>query len=100
MPDVLISEITQAIDKIKLHGVVQDDFFTSKNSMYGSMIEEFENVEEVATNMVTAHFKNHSLYTPLERLGELTLQDVNEQLETMFCEEKSTVFTIMPMGGK
>lgn len=96
-PDILIKEIDEAVKEIKEKGISEDDFITSKNAMYGSMIVDFENVEEVATNIVTAFFKGNTAYTALETLSALTLEDVNNQLKDMFREDKRTVFKIMPM---
>ncbi|MEG2082934.1 MAG: insulinase family protein, partial [Oscillospiraceae bacterium] len=48
-PEVLIAEVEAAIDKMKKDGITNEQFETSKNAMYGSMIMDFENVEEVAT---------------------------------------------------
>ena len=99
-PDVLLKEIEMAIDELKTEGVTEEDFFTSKNSMYGSMIVDFENVEEVATNMASAFFKGRTAYTALETLSAITLEDVNNQLKNMFRADKRTVFTVMPLEGK
>jgi len=96
-PDVLLKEIDDAIKELKQAGISEDDFITSKNSLYGSMIVDFENVEEVATNMAAAHFKDRTAYTALETLSIITLDDVNSQLQNMFREDKRTVFTVMPM---
>ncbi|MBR5520607.1 MAG: insulinase family protein [Oscillospiraceae bacterium] len=96
-PDILIGEITAAIDQLKESGISEDDFITSKNAMYGSMVMDFESVEEVATNAATAHFKGRTAYTALEELSELTLEYVNSQLKNMFRADKKTVFTVMPM---
>ena len=95
-PEILIEEIEAAIKKLKATGVSNEEFITTKNSMYGSMIVDFENVEEVATNLVTAHFNNRSVYTPIDVLSKLTLDQVNSQLATMFNKDKSTVFTVLP----
>ena len=97
-PDVLLSEIEQAIAELKTTGISEDDFITSKNCMYGSMVVDFESVEEVATNIASAHFKGRTAYTSLEELSALTLEDVNRQLRGMFREDKRTVFTVMPVG--
>lgn len=96
-PDVLVSEIKQAVEELKSSGISEDDFITSKNSLYGSMIIDFENVEEVATNMAAAHFKGRTAYTALETLSTLTLEDVNAQLKNMFRSDKHTVFKILPL---
>ena len=99
-PDVLIKEIEDAIDELKKDGIGEDDFLTSKNSMYGSMIVDFENVEEVATNIASAHFKGRTAYTALETLSAISLEDVNAQLSEMFRKDKRTVFTVMPLEEK
>ncbi len=99
-PDILLAEIENAISELKTTGITEDDFKTSKNSMYGSMVVDFESVEEVATNMATAHFKGRTAYTALEELSALTLEDVNNQLKNMFRSDKRTVFTVLPMEGE
>ena len=93
-PNVLLQEIEQAIDDLKKEGINEDDFLTSKNSMYGSMIVDFENVEEVATSIANAHFKGRTAYTALETLSGITLEDGNSQLQTMFRRDQRTVFTV------
>ena len=99
-PDVLLTEIELAIDELKTEGITEEDFLTSKNSMYGSMIVDFENVEEVATSIASAFFKGRTAYTAIETLSSITLEDVNNQLKSMFRNDKRTVFTVMPLEGK
>lgn len=99
-PDILLNEIEMAIDELKKEGISEEEFFTSKNSMYGSMIVDFENVEEVATSIANAHFKGRTAYTALETLSGITLEDVNSQLQTMFRQDKRTVFTVLPLEDK
>ncbi len=99
-PDILLNEIEMAIDELKKEGISGEDFFTSKNSMYGSMIVDFENVEEVATSIANAHFKGRTAYTALETLSGIILEDVNSQLQTMFRQDKRTVFTVLPLEDK
>lgn len=97
-PDRLISEIQNAIDVLKTSGINEDDFITTKKSLYGNMIVDFENAEDVATNMVSSHFKGRNLYTNLDVLSELTLDEANAQLKQMFRHGKRTVFTIAPQN--
>ena len=96
-PQILLDEINCAIEQLKAEGITEDDFITSKNAMYGSMIMDFESVEEVATNIAAAHFKGRNVYTALEQLSVLTLDDINAQLKNMFRQDKKTVFTVMPL---
>ena len=70
-PQLLVSEIWQAIDKIKENGITQEEFDISKNAMYGSMVVDFENVEEVATSIVNQYFKGNTVYNSLEIFKEI-----------------------------
>ena len=96
-PQLLVSEVQQAIDKIKENGITEEEFAISKNAMYGSMVVDFENVEEVATSLVNQYFKGNTAYNSLEIFKEITLEDVNAQLRTMFNMDKRTVFTALPL---
>ncbi len=96
-PKLLISEVQQAISDLKKNGISQQQFEISKNAIYGSMIVDFENVEEVATSAVNQYFRGCNVYNSLEIFKEITLEDVNNQLMTMFDTEKCTVFTAEPL---
>ncbi len=98
-PRTLLDEIDRAIMKLKEEGVSKEDFETTRRAMYGNMIVDFENVEEIASSMVSAHFKGRDLYTYLDTLSSLTLDKVNEQLGRMFRDGMKTVYTILPMEG-
>ncbi len=99
-PELLLEEVDKAVRKLKENGVSEEDFITVKNSLYGNMIVDFENIEEIASNMVTAHFKGRDLYTYLNTISQVTLDDVNDQLRKMFREDRKTVFTILPSEGE
>ena len=96
-PDTLIDEIEKAIKELKETGIGEEDFTITKNSIYGSMIMSFENVEEVATEMANAHFKGGNLYTAMDTLAALTLDDVNSQLKNMMRDDKKSVFKVLPL---
>ncbi len=99
-PELLLEEVDKAVRKLKESGISEEDFITVKNSLYGNMIVDFENIEEIASNMVTAHFKGRDLYTYLDTISQVTLDDVNDQLRKMFREDRKTVFTILPLEGE
>ncbi len=96
-PEVLSKELEKAIRALKEEKIKEEEYRISKNSLYGSLVVDFENVEEVAGNIIASHFKNHTAYAQMDTLKEITLEDVNNQLSKMFCEDRKTVFTVMPM---
>ncbi len=98
-PRKMIIETENAVKTLKEKGISEDDFLVVKNSMYGDMIVDFEDIEVVANNIVASHFRNENLFSALETLSSITLEDVNCQLKTMFRDDKKCVFTIMPGGG-
>ncbi len=96
-PDVLVKEIEKTITELKQRGLSNEEFTIIKNSLYGSMIVDFENAEEITSNMLSSHFKNETAYHQIETLKSIKLEDVNNQLNEMFCDDMKTVFTIKPM---
>lgn len=99
-PQQLIEKVKEAIADLKQNKITKEQFDISRNAMYGSMIVDFENVEEVATNAVNQYFKGNSIYNSIEQLKNITLEDVNNQLQTMFNEDKMCVFTAYPTEGE
>ncbi len=97
-PEILSNELLKAILTLKSTGITEEEYTISKNSLYGSLIVDFENVEEVAGNMLAAAFKEYTVYDQINTLKEITLEDVNNQLSNMFDTNRKTVFTVLPIN--
>lgn len=92
--DLLLAEIA----RVKKDGVDKQLFALCKNMMYGELVSDLENIDDVASGMASAHFKNRSQADEIAALAMLEAEDVNAALASMLCEERSATVIIRPAG--
>ncbi len=88
--DLLFNEIKSMRD----NGVDEEVFKLCKNLMYGEMVSDLENVEDVASSLSNSFFKGYTSAQAFETLALLSVDDVNNALQNMLNEQKSVVVTI------
>ncbi len=89
--------LLEEIARQKSEGVDEELFILCKNQLYGELVQELENVEDVASALASSFFRGHSPADEIETLAALTIEDVNEALRTMLCEERSATLLIRPI---
>ena len=76
-------------------GFDEEKFKIVKNSMYGMMIKNFENVESCANTMLSAYILGDiSAYAPIETLYEITLDDLQNDIEKLFNIDCSAISVV------
>lgn len=96
-PELVRSLILEEIEKIRKSGVDEELFNLCKNSMYGSLIQDLESVEDMASGMASTFFKGYTLYDEIEALANVTKQDIDNALQNMCLEENSAYVIIRPI---
>lgn len=96
-PELVSSLILNEIEKLRKSGVDEELFNLCKNSMYGSLIQDLESVEDMASGMASTFFKGHTLYDEIEALANVTKQDVDSALQYMCLEKNSVQVIIRPV---
>lgn len=85
------------IERYMSEGFDEEKFKIIKNSMYGAMIKNFENVESCANTMLASYILGDiSAYAPIETLSEVTLEDLSRDIGKLFninCSAISVVKT-------
>lgn len=89
---LLLAEIA----RLRAEGVDSELFALCKNQTYGGLIQALESTDAAATNMTTSFFKGCTLAQEITAIGSLTVQDANEALQTLLCEERSATVVIQP----
>ncbi|MCD7727967.1 MAG: insulinase family protein [Ruminococcus sp.] len=87
--------IYKEIERYKAEGFDEEKFKIIKNSMYGSMIKNLENVESCASTMLSAYILGDlSAFAPIETLSQVTLEDLQNDLDKLFNIDSSAISVV------
>ncbi|MEG2843610.1 MAG: insulinase family protein, partial [Ruthenibacterium sp.] len=95
-PEKVRALLLDEIKRIKQEGISTELFTLCKNMMYGEMVQDLENIEDVAAGMAGAFFKNRTPADEITALAALTAEEVNAALQNMLCETASATVIIRP----
>ncbi len=96
-PEKAAAEIRAEAEKYKKSGIGKKEFERTRRKIYGRLVMLYNDVEEIAQNMVDAQFNNEGLFDELEVCASLTVEDVNEKLNDVLCGENSALSVILPL---
>lgn len=87
--------INAEIERYKAEGFDDEKFKIVKNSMYGSMIKNFDNVENCANSLISAYIAGDlSAFAPIEALAGVTAEDLLRDLPLLLDTEQSAISVI------
>ncbi len=92
-----VSEIIkEKIREIKKTGISTADFEMCRKKLYGREIMSYNDVDELANNLIAADFMNEGLFDEFETLRILTPDEANEFLSKVLDEKYSALSVIFP----
>lgn len=95
-PKATASIIKEKIREIKSQGISKEDFERARKKLYGREIMSYNDVDELANNLIAASFMGEDLFDEFEMLKVLTCEDVDEFLDKILNEEYSALSVILP----
>lgn len=88
--------IKEKIRSFKKSGISADDFERARKKLYGREIMSYNDVDELANNLIAADFMNEGLFDEFETLKVLTCEEANEFLKEILDEKYSSLSVILP----
>lgn len=83
-PKEVRDEIIKEIEKIKADGIREEDFEVSLKRLYGIALLSFNDVDDMANNILDAYFNNQTLFDIIDLYKTVTVKDVQEFTEKYF----------------
>lgn len=96
-PDQVFALLDQELAAYREHGISMEEFQRCKKSMYGRMVQAFNNVEAVANSLVKSYFADVNLYDNMKIVEEITLEEVNQLFRSMFQSDKGALSVVSPV---
>lgn len=97
-PERVRGLLLDEIARLQREGVDEELFLLCKNQLYGELVQDLENVEDVATTLAATFFRGRTPADEIETLASITLEEVNGALRTMLCPARSATVIIRPAG--
>ena len=95
-----LKEMDTQIKNIKENGIKLEDFERAKNRVYGDFIKEYNDVSDIATNLISDYFKDINTFEYLEEFTSMNKEYVEKVLEEVFVENRKVVSVIKPFTKK
>ncbi len=86
-PEKVKEEILSEIAKIRECGIKDEDFEVSLKKLYGAEVFAYNDVDDLANNLIDAYFNNHGLFETIELYKTITKKDVEKAISDSFKEE-------------
>lgn len=95
-PEKVFELIKQELNRLKKDGLSREEFSNIRKKTYGELLTKFNNVEAVATALISAEFDGVGIYDSLEVTAEVTFEQVVETLAEIDVEN-SCISIIEPI---
>lgn len=99
-PEYVRELLLQEIRRLRSEGVDAELFTLCKNQLYGELIADLENIDDVAAGLFSAFSRGRTPAEEIDTLAAITLEDVNGALQNLLQEEYSATVIIRPAGEK
>lgn len=95
-PEKVRRLLLDEIARLRREGIPEELFMLCKNLMYGELVSDLENVDDVAAGMAGAFLKGRTPAQEIAALARMCVEDVNHALHEMLCETRSATVIIRP----
>ncbi|MGN1193961.1 MAG: EF-P 5-aminopentanol modification-associated protein YfmH [Acutalibacteraceae bacterium] len=93
-PEKVRDAIVKNIEQIKNNGISDDEFNISRKRLYGLALRSFNDVEDIAGNIVDGYFNDSNLFEELESYKSVTKADIEKTIKTHFDSDKMCLSVI------
>ncbi|MBQ4348927.1 MAG: insulinase family protein [Clostridia bacterium] len=83
-PRKVKDEIIEEIEKLKEKGIADEDFEVALKKLYGSEIYRYNDVDDLAGNMLDAYFNGSDLFEGIALYKTVTKKDVEDLIRNSF----------------
>lgn len=96
-PSKVLNLLKKRIEQVKQKGICEDQFERVRKALYGRFVKQFNNVEKISHNFITAYFKNSNMFNYLKIYDTINTNDVNWLLNKHFDLDRLSISIIEPV---
>ena len=91
-------KLIERIKELQKNGIDEADFERIRRKLYGRAIMAYNDIDEIANNMIASEFAGECVFDDIEILGTLTLEELNNRLKESIDTECCSLSVIKPEG--
>jgi len=95
-PGKVRDRIIEGVRKLRENGIDEKEFIRVKKALYGAMVMEYNDVDDLANSLAEAHFDNIGFFDDFKVIEELTVEDVKAVLDYALKPEYCALSVISP----
>lgn len=88
--------ICEEAERLRQQGIDPEAFSRARKAVYGRNISALDSSESIANAMAGLYFRGQELFQYLDRIAEVTLEDVQACLQDTLLPHRSTLSVIVP----
>ena len=96
-PEEVARQINAYISDIREKGIDKEAFERTRRKLYGRAVMSFNDIDDVANDLVGAHFDGTGVFDDIEIYRTITVDDVKEVLDNTMREEYAALSVIKPI---
>lgn len=96
-PEEVARQINAYIAKVRKEGIDSEEFEQTRRKLYGRAVMSFNDIDEVANDLVGAHFDGTGVFDDIEIYRTITADDIREVLDSTMREEYAALSVIRPI---
>lgn len=100
-PKLVLEKILEYLENLSSDSLSYEDFLRGKRILYSDFVKSFDSTEGIANNLLTFSFDGAELFSYLDIISSITLEDVKRAFESnAFDRSKITLSVILPLESK
>lgn len=80
-PLTIKKKLVDRIKELQQNGISKEDFERVRRKLYGRAVMSYNDIDEIANNMIASEFAGECVFDDIENLSQVTLEQVNERLK-------------------
>lgn len=93
-PEEVKKAIIEKIEEINKNGISREDFDVSLKKLYGTAVLGFNDVDDMANNILDAYFNGQNLFDSIELYRDITKEDIEKAVKESFNTENCCLSVI------
>ncbi len=93
-PEKVRDKILARIEDLQKNGISDEDFDISLKRLYGMDIRSFNDVDDLANNLISCYFSGYGLFDSLGCYKEIAKTDAEEYLRKEFAADKCSLSVV------
>ena len=96
-PEEVAKAILAEAKRFQKEGIPEEAFERSKRALYGEIVSSLNSTGNIANGMANMALKDRELFTYIDSLASLSLEDCQKTLDRIFQEDRSVLSVIRPI---